>query len=400
MCERFFQMEEPSPGPKAPKEEGTGPGTADRTDVPEVPEEEEPEAAKPGEKTQAVLTEEGSEPAPKADTEAASDSEPEEDLEEDLKDIDDDKGDIAKKDEEKEDVDDWGDEIELPPEPEPTPKVSLPAPSVPAPSPSRTRVPPSTRTRESISTRTRETDLPPTALTLARDVTRAYRDTSVIDLARKPLTRVQLAALLLVGVFFLGAVTTMTYAWRAYSWEDPLSGEGPITLQLNIQDDLGNELDNAQVSIPALSMIDDSNHGMVVLHQLPAGDHTVLISKEGYSNVTLRVTLRPQTDDQKTIILFENGEDIHIDDREDIDMPSPGMLYILAVIFLLGSLAAFTAASFSFQRIRYRMTLGCGVAAILSYGFLLGSGLALLSVLLLILAPNEFETPDEKPSDS
>lgn len=243
-------------------------------------------------------------------------------------------------------------------------------------------------------------NLADSALTLARDVTKPYRHTSLVQLARLPRTKVQFAAILLMVVFFLGLATTMTYAWRAYAWDDPAAGDGLNTLQLTVQNDTGTELKEAQVRIQALNIHAESNaHGLVVLRNLPSGDHVVLVSRDGFNPVRLMVTLRSSTDTQKTVSLVEGDgkQTVTVDEREATDMPGPGMLYLLAVIFLLGSLASFMAASFSFQRIRYRLSMGCAVAAVLSYGFLLGTLLALMALLLLILAPYEFEdqlTPD------
>lgn len=287
---------------------------------------------------------------------------------------------------------DWDDEDDLQEQPGP----GLPqgpaadgagGPALPTPSPVRS--PPVARQK-----RLEPDNLADGALTLARDVTKPYRHANLFQLARQPATKVQIAALLLMVVFFLGLFTTVTYAWLGYAWDDPTGGEGPNSLQITVQNDTGTELKNAQVRIEALSIhVESNDHGLVVLHKLPSGDHEVLISKQGFNPVRLLVTLRSSTDTQKTVSLEEGEgkETVTLDFRESTDLPSAGMLYLLAIIFLLGSLAAFLAASFSFQRIRYRMSMGCAVAAILSYGFLLGSLLSFVALFLLILAPYEFQ---------
>jgi len=381
MCESFFQVEEPATPDKTKEEKGEA----------RPPEKETPaEPAKKGEtKPEGPLDDEVG-PARAKDDQTGEEGEGEE-----AKPPEEESWTDEEEPEEEADWDDTADEADedefgdLSDEPE------FPIPDDEGPDRKPSAKPPAARAARP---REPERDLADSALTLVQDITKPYRHTSLIELSRQPTSKVQVAALLLMVVFFLGLFTTATYAWRGYSWDDPMAGDGLNTLQLTVHNDTGTELKEAQVRIEALSIHAESNdHGLVVLHNLPSGDHVVLISKDGFNTVRMMVTLRSSTDTQKPVSMIEGDEDEirTLDFREATDLPSAGMLYLLAVVFLLGSLAAFMAASFAFQRIRYRLSMGCAVAAILSYGFLLGSALSFAALVLLILTPYEFQVETE-----
>lgn len=191
-------------------------------------------------------------------------------------------------------------------------------------------------------------------------------------------------AVFVLGLLNAGAV--LLY-YSPVATPDELAG-GACELSGEVRDARGAPMANATVVITdaARSTFTNSD-GWYVLKGIPAGVHRVEASAPGFGAVSMRVELRPNLLGTADFTLEKGGPDVRLDGAGTADFGESNSSYLWATPLLLAlSVLALAAALLSVRRPLSRAVPVLGAASALSFGFGLGSVLAVAGVVLSALA--------------
>jgi hypothetical protein len=194
----------------------------------------------------------------------------------------------------------------------------------------------------------------------------------------------------------------------------PFQGYSVTAIDGTISDENGNQLANVSIQIVGthISGISDASGGYE-LKGIPSGYHEILIEKEGY-NTLIYYTYIVQGDE------FDGFQQQHaqndplhaIDSTFDFQMTtgsetyqygSPtaphqelfeqfgGWISGIGVITMIFSIISIVGGFFSLQRKHYIFVLISSIVAIFSFGFFIGSMLAIIALIIVIMSSKEFD---------
>lgn len=218
-----------------------------------------------------------------------------------------------------------------------------------------------------------------------------------MDLPYHKRLRVVFVLLMIVGV--LGVFSSFTTIAGSFSIND-LEEKSPnnlVTLSVWVIDaDSGRSINGVEVIL-----IDGSNNfsatsdmeGLAVIEDLISGEMELVLHKDGYRTVRSDITIKKGSPNVVDIPM-ERGD-------EDIEMPilvhqfepktySPVITNVAATLMLLASVLAFIAAAFVYRKEFFLLVLASSFLSIFSFGFLLGSVLATIALVLIILSYDGF----------
>ncbi len=242
--------------------------------------------------------------------------------------------------------------------------------------------------------------LPPTpkAINHARDTIReALEGVSILkrpDKLRSRLGRLSgKAGLLLIVVAILGLLYSGVLAYNIPNMgEDTPSGKVTVSGEVLFMDDT---LEGADVNLTDMGMHNQTNsEGLFLFHDVPAGDHILRASAPDKGEIVVRFTIgskdiKQGNKDLKGLELPGNST-VTKDLRDDRPESARFMTSLLAGFVVLVSLLAFIAGLLTIQGKRFHLSLFlCGLA-VFTFGFFLGSVLALIAMILIILGRKEF----------
>lgn len=170
----------------------------------------------------------------------------------------------------------------------------------------------------------------------------------------------------------------------------------------------GTPIEGASVSIAGTSVATTTDdEGNYILYNVPVGDQTVRVAKEGFTTINYRLTVigEPFDFDNNDPRLFENfvlapgtGE-VTTGNWFNEDIFQLGnVLLVCMVIVTVASVIALYSAFYAFKRRNLTIVvIGC-VAGIFTIGLGIGTVLAFIALFILLLSIDEFKE-DKKTSD-
>jgi hypothetical protein len=132
-----------------------------------------------------------------------------------------------------------------------------------------------------------------------------------------------------------------------------------------------------------------SYEGYYVLEAVPSTDYTLKFSKDGYKDVVIYIevvgerpmaydiTMRPGTG---VIVIDDRPEEVHIYETN----------FLFGMMITIASLSSLVGAMLAYTQRSFVLTVSAAGIGVLSYGFLIGSGLALIALIFILLSRTEF----------
>ena len=230
----------------------------------------------------------------------------------------------------------------------------------------------------------------------------------------------KIAGSLLVIAAVLGMLFSVLMIGSGFFIEDAddwmIIGENKIDIEGKVLDSDQTVIEGVEVSIEGTdqSAITDST-GYYKINNIEAGYHEIRIDKEGYETITFESFLPffsiGFNDDNKKV--YGAGQ-LEIKDGKEFDFIMDegtgavtygrdedttdkllegvhGTLTIIGIIVLICSIIALIGGISSIKRGNYSLAIVGGIAGIFSFGFLFGTILAVIALLLLILSSDSFK---------
>lgn len=207
--------------------------------------------------------------------------------------------------------------------------------------------------------------------------------------------RVTIAGILLIIVFLLGIFTAVLYS-VFISAVFPLESNGKFTLSGQVIDKAtGRAIEGANVTLVGEKESTRTlKNGWFYFSELPEGDYEIKVSKEGYSTVTKKITLR-ESAKVVTFRLEKGGEDRTVDERSNgngVSNICPAIVIAFSIIALIGGISAL-------QKINFRLAVVGGVFGTFSFGLIIGSLLSVIALILILTSKKSFSSKGECSGD-
>jgi len=213
----------------------------------------------------------------------------------------------------------------------------------------------------------------------------------------RPWNRYASAAFFLV--FILGALNAgaVLLYYSPILTPDQTAG-GACEVAGEVRDSAGNPIINATVVVTDSTRSAFTNaDGWYVLKGIPAGVHRIEAAAVGYNTMSVRTDLRPSLLKSIDFTLEKGGPDVRLDETGSPDFSEAGNSFLWATPLLLAfSVMGLAAAILALRRKVSRTVLFLGALSALSFGFGMGSVVAVLGVLLAALQLREREGPPLK----
>ncbi len=221
------------------------------------------------------------------------------------------------------------------------------------------------------------------------------------------LGKLQIAGMLLIIVFIWGLISAIAIAMfeihvlALTEYED--DGKGDVYGY--VMDGEGIALQNAYVAIHGTQHYTKTNYdGYYSFKNVKEGNYEIEASKEGYSNITKRVSIESYTPAMVSFTLKEGGFDEEVDemygsnlsDLRNLNMATAIIIMIYGTFALLGGILAI------FQRYYWLVMFGalCGiVSGILSIGIIIAPILSIIGLYYIIKNKEEFRTSETSIMD-
>jgi hypothetical protein len=223
---------------------------------------------------------------------------------------------------------------------------------------------------------------------------------------RKPfsISKLQIAAILLIVVFIWGIVSAVTIAMfdihllALTEFED----DGRADVSGFVMDDEGRSLNNVTVVVHGTQYFTKTNHeGFYTMEDIKEGDYEIEASLEDYGSVTKRVSLNANSPTLVSFVLEEGGFDktenerfgSNLSDLQHLNYTTAIFIVIYSSFALLGGILTY------FQRYYWIAMFGalCGIiSGILSIGIIVAPILSIIALLYIIKNKEDF-IASEKP---
>ncbi len=217
---------------------------------------------------------------------------------------------------------------------------------------------------------------------------------------------------MLVGV--LGLITAgfgfvgFAFFSDATEWFPGEEGD-VITMWGEVEALNGTPIEGASVSIvgtTVATMTDDE--GNYILYNVPVGEQTVRVAKEGFTTINNRMTVIgdpfnfDQNNKEENFVLAPGTGEVTTGNwfNEDI-FDLVNVVLVCTVIVTIASVITLLSAFYAFKRRNLMIVvIGC-VAGIFTFGFGIGTVLAFIALFILLLAIDEFkeDKEDKKVAD-
>ena len=204
------------------------------------------------------------------------------------------------------------------------------------------------------------------------------------------------ASVAFILVFILGALNAAAILlyYSPNLTPDQLAG-GTCEISGEVRDAAGDPISNATIVLTDSTFSAFTNaDGWYVLKGLPAGKHRVEATALGYNVMSVRADIRPGLLRNMDFTLEKGGTDVRQDESASADFTESNNSFMWATPLVLGaSLLALAAAILSLRGRLPKTVLVLGAASALSFGFGLGSALAVTGVLLSAIGLRSREGP-------
>jgi hypothetical protein len=221
---------------------------------------------------------------------------------------------------------------------------------------------------------------------------------------RKPfsLTKLQIAAILLILVFIWGIISAVTIAMFEIHLLALTEFEDDSRADVSgfVMDDEGQSLYNVTINIHGTQYFTRTNHeGFYTMEDIKEGNYEIEASLEDYGSVTKRVSLNANSPTLVSFILEEGGFDktenerfgSNLSDLQNLNYTTAIFIVIYSSFALLGGVLTY------FQRYYWIAMFGalCGViSGILSIGIIIAPILSIIALIYIIKNKEEFITSE------
>lgn len=224
----------------------------------------------------------------------------------------------------------------------------------------------------------------------------------------------------IIGIIFSTFVIGGGFALDAFE-DIPFQGFTITHIEGVIQDSNSNPIDNVSISLvdSHLQTMTDKNGSYQILG-IPSGYHKLIIQKNGYNTLIYNTYIISNTDSNEFMKMEDNSNDnpLVIDNEQfnfqlsigsetfeygsenpphkEIFEQFGGLISGVGIITLICSLLAIIGGYFAINRKKYVIVVLCSIAAIFSFGFFIGSLLAIIALIIIIISSNEFDNKENE----
>ncbi len=220
----------------------------------------------------------------------------------------------------------------------------------------------------------------------------AYNWDQINLLSEQPKSPAQWAGILLSIVFVLGIMSGIAYGIKWNNQESQWDNEGLASVQGTVINKKGKGLEGVLVTAEDKKIYTNAQ-GKYWIYDLNGDKNDeiqITFELEGYGTVSAWINLRAGNDNILGIEMSEDIKQINLDNRINIAEPWPPN-YALAPIFMISAIVTLVGSSSALLLQSFRMAVvGC-IFGILSYGFLIGSLLSIISLALILVDRETFE---------
>ncbi len=220
---------------------------------------------------------------------------------------------------------------------------------------------------------------------------------TVLDLPHKRRMRLIFVLLLMVGILgMVSSFSTIIGTFSIYDLEEK-SPTSLVTLSVWVIDaDSGRALDNVNVSLSSGSgnfsgMSNDQ--GLVVIENIVAGEMDLTIYKDGYKTVKSGITIRKGSPNVIDVPMEKGSEDDELPilvHQFKTKTYSGFITNVAASLMFLASIMALISAFFVYRKEFFSLALLSAFLSVFSFGFLVGSIIAFIAVILMIFSYDGF----------
>lgn len=218
-----------------------------------------------------------------------------------------------------------------------------------------------------------------------------------LDLPYRKRMRIIFIVLLIVGMLgMISSFSTIVGTFSIYDLEEK-SPNKLVTLSVWVIDaESGRPLENVNISLTGDSgnfSGTSNDQGLTVIEDIISGEMELTVSKEGYKTVRSAITIKKGSPNVVDIPMERGSEEEELPilvHQFRIKKYSGLYTNVAASLMFLASLMALISAFFVYRKEFFSLTLFCAFLSIFSFGFLIGSILALMAVVLIIFSYHGF----------
>ena len=203
------------------------------------------------------------------------------------------------------------------------------------------------------------------------------------------------AGIILVMVALLGFFAGGTYFMHWTEYETIVDDVGLVDIQGVIQTNDGNPLENVEITLNGQNWTWASNEqGRFYIYDVEGGIREITFNLENYEEQTQKIELEVGRINVVNAILEEgdcSSDCEYIDKTFEVDNPAEISL-VLSVIIILFSVVTLYGSIAALRKSDFSMALIGSIAGILSYGFMLGSILSIVAMLMIFSDRDAFES--------
>jgi len=200
------------------------------------------------------------------------------------------------------------------------------------------------------------------------------------------------AAYMLIAVFILGMLSAFTIATEPPpAFLD--SRSETVYLSGYVINATGDPLPGSDISIKGSPITAETNaDGYYYIGYVVRGTYEISASSANHSLIVKKVTLTGEGAQMVNFMLQEGGETQYLEEGPVAAPPSFFTLTTFLTLFIISaSIMALVGAVYSYLGKNFKLTLVCGIASIMSYGFIAGMVLGLFAMVFIMLSKNDFD---------
>lgn len=203
------------------------------------------------------------------------------------------------------------------------------------------------------------------------------------------------AGIILVIVSLLGFFAGGTYFMHWTEYETIVDDVGLVNLEGVVQTDEGNPLKDVEITMDGQNWTWTTNEqGRFYIYDVESGIREIIFNLENYEEQTQRVDLEVGRINVVNAILEEGscGNNCeYIDKTFEVDNPAEVSL-VLSILIILFSVITFYGSIAALRKSDFNMAAIGAIAGILSYGFMIGSILSIVALLMIFSDRDAFES--------
>jgi hypothetical protein len=167
----------------------------------------------------------------------------------------------------------------------------------------------------------------------------------------------------------------------------------------------GTFVENATITVMDTQFITQTNeNGDYLIYNVPAGNHRIMVEKEGYNTIILKTFVNSQNVDMSTdssyddnefdFVLTEGDETIERGSYPPLDLIK-NLMVVCGVVLIILSILVLLGAYASFKRNNYKLAIVGAIAGVITLGLF-----AFIALFILLLAKDEFKKPQKDTPSS